>query len=431
MIWISLSGCVYKVDEMFTKIGLLLENKTGLSAGAVGYSAVQRALSRRMAVIGISNENDYFDYLEQSESELGELTELVIVPETRFFRNPESYQFLREYLISERISQKISQTVRILSIPCSSGEEAYSIAITLTDAGIPYHKFHLDAADISQKLLNKAVAGIYGRESFRDREPKFDKKYYHAVSGGYQMNELLRQKIRWIKGNLADSGFLKHELPYHIIFCRNLMIYLSDSARVRGIENIVRLLAPQGLLFVGHAEHGLFSIPDISRLHPPQAFVFRKGVNPLTERISQTVEPEPVISPIIRNENRISMKPDIPQDIPIAEPKPAELPIPISVAEIKSHADQGNLNQAADLCKVYLVSNPTDAEVHFLMGLVMKARKDDNGAEYWLNKALYLDPRHEDALHYLAAILEKRGELAAANQLKQRSERVREMRSEK
>lgn len=406
---------------MFKRIELLLENKTGLSVSAVGHAAVQRALSRRMTALGISDETDYLDYMERSEPELGELTELVIVPETRFFRNPESYQFLKNYLISDRLSQKVSQTIRILSVPCSSGEEPYSIIITLTDAGIPYHKFHLDAADISQRLLNKAVAGIYGRESFRDREPRFDKKYYHLVSGGYRMNDSLRQKVRWIKGNLSDSGFLKHELPYHIVFCRNLMIYLGDSARRRGLENIERLLAPRGLLFVGHAEHGLFSLPTLSRIHPPQAFVFCKDVAPISE--SRSV-------PKAASLSAIPKKSDVPPDCPIAEPKPVEALTPTSIAEIKSYADQGNLLQAAKLCKIYLASNPADAEVHFLMGLVMKARKDDSGAEQWLNKALYLDPRHEDALHYLAVILEKRGEIAAANQLKQRSERIREVRSE-
>jgi chemotaxis protein methyltransferase WspC len=417
------------MSEFGKKIEILLENKTGLSVSTLGYSAVRRALSRRMTALGISNENDYLVYLEGSEPEMGELTELVIVPETRFFRNPESYEFLREYLISDWLSRKVSQTIRILSIPCSSGEEAYSIVVTLADAGIPYHKFYLDAADISQRLLDKAVTGIYGRESFKNGKPGFDQKYYHVVSGGYRMADSVRQKVRWIKGNLSDSGFLKHELPYHIVFCRNLMIYLSDSARRRGIENITRLLAPQGLLFVGHAEHGLFSLPTLCRLHPLQAFVFREGVTPVRENISQPTEF--TTSQIVCNEDSISRKPDIPSDCPIGEPKPAEALAPTSIAEIKSYADQGNLQQAAELCKIYLAANPTDAEVHFLMGLVMKARKDDSGAEHWLNKALYLDPRHEDALHYLAVILEKRGEISAANQLKQRCERVVKVRKEK
>ena len=299
----------------------------------------------------------------------------------------------------------------------------------MSDAGFPYHKFHLDAVDISQRLLDKAINGIYGRESFRDREPPFDRKYYHVLPNGYQITESVRQKVRWIKGNLSDNEFLRRESPYHIIFCRNLMIYFSDSARRRGLESISRLLTTQGLLFVGHAEHALFSFPRLSRIHPPQAFVFRKSMTPLTESRSEPTKL--VTNRASRDEEKISRKSDIPPDCLIAKPEPAEALTPTSIAEIKSYADQGNLKYAAELCQIYLTANPTDVEAHFLMGLVMKARKDDSGAEHWLSKALYLDPRHEDALHYLAVILEKRGEISAANQLKQRSERIREVRSEK
>jgi chemotaxis protein methyltransferase WspC len=231
------------------QIESLLEEKIGLCVKSVGHERIRRVISQRMASCGITDQSAYLEYLSGSGQEWEELVESVVIPETWFFRNQKSFLFMERYVTTEWLPRNPDQLLRILSIPCATGEEAYSVAMTLTDAGFPLERLHLDGADISARSLRKAAQGIYSRESFREKE------------NIRQISAAVRQKIRWIRGNLLDPEFLINEMPYHVIFCRNLMIYFSDSARRYAISAIQRLLSSEGLLFVGHAVLPLFFLP--------------------------------------------------------------------------------------------------------------------------------------------------------------------------
>jgi chemotaxis protein methyltransferase WspC len=384
----------------------LLEEKIGLSIKAVGHERIRRALSRRMDACGITDQSIYLGYLSENIQEWEELVESVVIPETWFFRNQKSFLFLERYITTEWLPRNSEQILRILSIPCATGEEAYSVAMTLTDAGFPLERLHLDGADISGRSLRKAAQGIYSRESFREKE-QFR-----------QISDPVRQKIRWIKGNLLDPEFLIDEMPYHVIFCRNLMIYLSDSARRQAMTTLNRLLSPEGLLFVGHAELPLFSLPGMTRIIQSGIFAFRKQragkIRPsenigkkvcLSPPIMVTSTQKPDIKIIHKKEQRLETKEDN-----LSE-------------QAEKFADQGYLDKAAELYKKHLSMYPTDAKAHFMMGLMMLAMKDETAAELWFNKTIYLDPKHREALQHLALIREKQGDAAGASHLRHRARR--------
>ena len=150
---------------MLTAIEQLLEKKIGLSTDTVGADTVASAVRRRMEECGIDDSAAYLEYLNTSTKEWDELLEAVIVPETWFFRNGESFTFLGRYVKSQWMPKNKNDILRALSIPCSTGEEPYSMAMTFMDAGLPNDRFSIDAVDISNKGLRKAEQGVYGQES--------------------------------------------------------------------------------------------------------------------------------------------------------------------------------------------------------------------------------------------------------------------------
>ncbi len=390
----------------------LLEDKIGLSVKSVGHERIRHVVSQRMASCGMTDQSAYLEYLSGSEQEWEELVESVVIPETWFFRNQNSFLFLAHYVMTEWSPRNPDQVLRILSIPCATGEEAYSVAMTLTDAGFPLERLHLDGADISARSLRKAAQGIYSRESFREKE------------NIRQISDALRQKIRWIRGNLLDPEFLMNEMPYNMIFCRNLMIYLSDSARRQVMSAISRLLSPEGLLFVGHAELPLFSLPGMTRITQPGVFAFRKKSG-VAEKNKPSEKAEKRIRPSLPAVVSSAPLPEITVKLPspAIKQKPAEVGEENLLEQAEKFADQGYLDKAEELYKKHLSIHPTDAQAHFMMGLMMLAMKDEIAAENWFNKAIYLDPKHREALHHLALIREKQGDSVGANHLRQRAVR--------
>ncbi|MCX6984916.1 MAG: chemotaxis protein CheR, partial [Lentisphaerae bacterium] len=155
----------------------MLRDKIGLSYDSVGRKNIEDAICVHMRKLGIDKIEDYLKSISGSEERFEELTQALIVPETWFFRYGESFTFL-----SEHAGKAIAEhgRLRILSIPCSSGEEPYSIAISLLSSGIRSELIHIDAVDVSKPLLEKARRGVYGPNSLRSGIPEAVKHFFVA-----------------------------------------------------------------------------------------------------------------------------------------------------------------------------------------------------------------------------------------------------------
>ena len=199
----------------------LLKKNIGLDVNSISSGVVKRAISERMKDCGIRDVQNYLQWLQQSEQELEALIELVIVPETWFFRERESFNYLKHYIKSEWLTTPYQDVLRVLSIPCSTGEEPYSIAIALLEAGLSATKVRIDAVDISQKNLLTAKLGIYQDYSFRGNPLSFQKSYFQRTELGYQLCHKVKSMVNFMYGNLADLNFLLGATPYDVIFCRN------------------------------------------------------------------------------------------------------------------------------------------------------------------------------------------------------------------
>ncbi len=115
---------------------VLLRQTMGLDAASVGSTTIERAVQQPMAALGLASTDDYLDKLRRSAEELQELVETVVIPETWFFRDPEAFSAMAHLVVEERLQVRPSDIVRVLSIPCSTGEEPYSIVMALLDAGL-------------------------------------------------------------------------------------------------------------------------------------------------------------------------------------------------------------------------------------------------------------------------------------------------------
>ena len=153
---------------MIEHIERLLKSRIGLDAESVGRSVIERAVRQRMQAQHKSTLEDYWITLNGSPKEQQALVEAVVVPETWFFRYPESFKALATLALERCTQLNTTRPLRIISLPCSSGEEPYSIAMALLDAGFAAEQFQIEALDVSDKVLEQARKGLYGRNSFRE-----------------------------------------------------------------------------------------------------------------------------------------------------------------------------------------------------------------------------------------------------------------------
>ena len=211
--------------------------------------------------------------------------EEVVIPESWFFRDVRPFTRLQTHVRTHWLEATDPPALRVLSLPCAGGEEAYSIAIALRDIGFASARVQIDAVDLSSRALARARLGIYGQLAFRGPDFCDQSRYFRVHPRGFEVVPEVQNMVRFLQGNLLDAGLLADQAAYDVIFCRNLLIYLTAAARRLTIATLNRLLTADGLLFVGHAEaHSILVplfVPDSER----GSFAFR--------RASATVVPTP------------------------------------------------------------------------------------------------------------------------------------------
>ncbi len=189
------------------EIEMLLRQTMGLDAASVGLSTIERAVQQRMTACGLKDVSVYLKKVRASPVELQELIEAVVVSETWFFRDPEAFSVLAQIVLQEWLPAHPQSQLRVLSIPCATGEEAYSLAMTLDGIGVPHENAHIDAIDISEHALARARKGIYGRNSFRGRNLDFRDLYFEQLAHGYQLTGRIRRRVVFHRENLFDPNF--------------------------------------------------------------------------------------------------------------------------------------------------------------------------------------------------------------------------------
>ena len=265
------------MTRSFPEIEHYLSEYVGLNPAAIP-GMVGRAVERMLTQRKLDDASEYLQLMKSSRKEFDSLIEQVLVPETWFFRYPEAYQYLQRWALRQLQEQATTRTrkLKILSVPCSTGEEPFSIAIALLEAGLQSEQFQIDAADISQAALEKARTGRYTHNSFRGAGQHHRDRHFIRESGNYQLNKNIRELVKFFLWNVQEPTPPQIKSSYDIIFCRNLFIYFHPTAQKKMIATLTQLLDSRGLLFAGHAEAGPLLSPAFRALAPMKAFVHGK-----------------------------------------------------------------------------------------------------------------------------------------------------------
>ncbi|HEY0182567.1 MAG TPA: CheR family methyltransferase [Rhodopila sp.] len=393
----------------------LLRQAIGLDAASIGETAIKRVVREQLARLRMQPAA-YLEHVRGSAAALQELIEAVVVSETWFFRDQEAFTALGRLAQEQWAFQHFGRTTRLLSLPCSTGEEPYSMAMALLDAGFPPERFRIDAVDVSSRVVSLSERAVYGRNAFRGTELGFRDRYFSISPAGAELQETVRRQVRFQQGNLFTPDFLPGEGLYDAVFCRNLLIYFDRETQDRCVSILRRLMTADGVLFVAPSEASLLLAHDFVSERIPMAFAFRKGPavatrhGPAVRRIPP-VPPQRAVKPVRPKRSRSS-----------AAPSPAPVASP-AIDDVARLADQGRLVEAAAACEAIIRRNGSSARAFYLMGLIHDAGGNAAEAERQYRKALYLDQDHQEALIHLALLLERQGKRDAAYMLRDRARR--------
>jgi chemotaxis protein methyltransferase WspC len=455
-----------------SRIERMLKDKIGLDASSIGSSLIQRTVRLRMKSLGVKSAEQYERLLARSQDEWDELVESVVVTETWFFRDREPFSVFVRLLFGEWLPTHPGNRVKVLSLPCSSGEEPYSLVMALLDSGVPPERFEVHALDISQRVLARARRGVYSRNSFRGKDIEFRERYFLATKEGFVLNAAIRNLVQFSQANLLSDEFPIGNGTCDFIFCRNLLIYFDRPTQQKALERIAQLLAPSGVLFVGPAEQPLVMEHGFVSANIPMAFACRKsshailgddrsplhrlsgatasllssidrsGYAPKDVAVQQPAH-HPIFGPLSSmpepNGNGIATPPPsstfhVPSLASVASPTPPESGQSVATRQPQTDhvdldharrlADAGRLTEAAAICETHLRQSRRSAQAYYLLGLIRDAAADASAVDCY-RKALYLEPGHYESLLQMALLAEKNGDTARARTYKRRAERAK------
>jgi len=388
----------------------LLRRWLGLDVTTVGDAALARAVRGRMEATGITDPTAYAVRAHADEAERDALVEDVVVAESWFFRDPQVFDFVARFAAT-LAALPGRGPVRILSAPCAAGEEPYSVAMALFDAGLDAGQFTIDAVDVSRAALARAARGRYSVNAFRNADLSFRDRWFHAAEGAAVIDDRARGPVAFSWANVLDAGFRSGRGPYDIIFCRNLLIYLDTDARTRVERTLDGLLAPDGVLVLGAAE------PPIMRgawmpAGGLSVFALRRAPRSADEPPT-TATTRPAARPVRPGTGTTTARPRGTKIATATAPRAAAAP-PRSLEEVLreagSLANAGRLTEALAVCERARQERPPSPELFFLMGMIHQSAGDLDRAEGCLHKTVYLDAAHDEALLALALIAAQRGD---------------------
>lgn len=260
-------------QEEFLKFREFFYRKTGIQFEDSKRYFVDKRLIERIEETDSGNFRNYFITLrfETTGEELQKLTNLMTVNETYFFREEYQFKCLVSSILPEITARRKDQRpIRIWSVPSSSGEEPYSVAMYLLEywPGISQWDVEIISSDIDTSIIAQARRGFYSPRSVQQLPNELLKKYFRHSGDGYQISDDLRQAVEFTTVNLMKPSDVRGYRGFDVIFCRNLLIYFDDLSRRQAADTFFDALNPGGFLCLGHSE----SMSRISSLYQVRKF---------------------------------------------------------------------------------------------------------------------------------------------------------------
>jgi chemotaxis protein methyltransferase CheR len=269
-------------DNEFEFIRSLVYERSRISLSPDKRDLVAARLGKRMMATHTPSIEGYLGMLRapDCEPELTQLLDVILTHHTFFFRENDHFEFIREVAVPELLARSRKEkwpVLRAWSAACSSGEESYSLAITLEEAlkgGV--WPWHVEATDISAGILEQARAAIYGKDAMAKLPRGISHEHFQQgvgrQAGNFRVKASLRSRVTFHQYNLLGQEMPFSE-PFHIILCRNVMIYFDRDTQEELVQRLTRQLVPGGYLMVGHSE-SLMAIKH--SLRPAKPAIYRK-----------------------------------------------------------------------------------------------------------------------------------------------------------
>jgi chemotaxis protein methyltransferase CheR len=251
-------------DEDFRLLRDIVRERFGIFYDDAKQFLLLSRLQTRLVKRSFTSYAEYVKFLRfgaDRETEFTDLASVLSNNETYFFRERAQLKALCGTILTEL--QSVAPRLRIWSAACSSGEEPYSLAMSLLETGrISDANISIKATDISPRVLDLCARGFYRALSFRATEPAMVQKYFTVSGDGFTVSERVKRLVQFSSLNLMDDRRVAGHGPFDVIFCRNVLIYFDKATQKRVVESFARALRPGGYLFLGHAE-SLFALTDM------------------------------------------------------------------------------------------------------------------------------------------------------------------------
>jgi chemotaxis protein methyltransferase CheR len=268
-------------ETEFSRLCEFLYRRTGMSFGETKRYYVDRRVTDRMTATGETSFREYFQRLRGDvNGEIEHFVNAFTVNETYFYREDYQLACLTGDLLARRVAGKRKgQPVRIWSIPSSTGEEPYSVAIWMLENWplVDAYDIEIIGSDIDTRVLEAAREGIYGSRALMRLNPALIEKYFEPLSGDrWRIIEDLRQSVRFTATNVMEAAETRSQGSFDVIFCRNMLIYFDDASRRLASENLYESLLPGGYVCLGHSESMSRISPLFEMCRFDQAIVYRR-----------------------------------------------------------------------------------------------------------------------------------------------------------
>lgn len=404
------------------RIAAVLRETAGLEADALGARHLAEAVRRMMARAGIDAES-YAARIAADAATRELLIGDLLVHETSFFRYPESFRNLAS-LAAARTSTRPGP-FRVLSAACATGQEAYSAAIALLEAGLPPERVSIDAFDRSEAAIATARAGRYDRGGKRGLDAERAARWFTTGDGTVEVLPDVRALVRFETGSLLALDRPFQSTTYDAVFCRNLLIYLTEDARRRALSILRAWLAPDGVLYLGHAEVLVARAQGFAPLSGAATYACVEATLPVARPTAAAPRPHassraaPAAPPRVANAPKSAVPTPPSPKSPAPKPPTPKLSDPL--LEARTLADAGRLDEACALLETEVSHGRPSADHYHLLALIRRAAGQARESDEALSRALYLDPTHAGALLLAAVAAEGRGERAVAARLHARA----------
>lgn len=406
--------------EQLDNFKQILGDRYGLNFDPRTDKTLKKAIAKRMEALGFKSDLDYHSFLQNSTGtaeEFDELISLLTVGHTNYFRSPDHFRALREYVLPRITSQKDKdKRIRIWSAGCSTGDEPYSIAITLLEAlkGLKQWDIKILATDINIQFLQHARSGIYDSWTTRYVARELFDKYFVKTENSALLKDQIKNMVKFFYLNLATDGysFAQEGIDkFDIIFCRNVLIYFRKNMVKKIVKKFYDLLEDNGYLFLGYSEN----LSQFSRNFEPNSlygvFFYEKSPPELRtkpERVPQTKPREIPPPPRIKPKETVA-------------PEPKEIDEEKLYLEGINHFGEERFEKAAEIFEHILEKNPRSARALLGIGFLLANKGRDSEARQKSQEVLEIDQLLPEAYYLLGILNEREGNLKATRESYERA----------